>query len=151
MALALTAFLPATICIELMPLATTCPSKLTLTWNGPCALCAEEVNGVPAHVGGVYVLAAFCPDYATLQAFYVGQSAALQRRLTEHLKGKRTFARVLRGQLSTYFVCANVSDPLARAWAEAALIRHFEPAGNTVHPAAPPLVITLPNLQLLSD
>ena len=106
---------------------------------------------MPPNEGGVYLLSAFCMATPVLQVFYVGQSSRLRRRLTEHLVGVRTFARHLRGHLSTYFLCAAASRDLMRSAAEAALIRHFKPAGNAVMPAALAVEVNLPDLSILPD
>lgn len=130
-------------------LATTCYSKLVLTWTAQSVFCIEDVEAIPGGMGGVYVLTAFTIQTPTLVPFYVGQSRCLRRRLTEHLLGQRTFARHLRRRLSTYFSLAVVTDPTLRTAAEASLIRRIKPAGNEVVPGAPPVLVNLPSFSLL--
>jgi hypothetical protein len=113
-------------------------------------LCPEEVEGVPEDAGGVYVLAAFVPSRPLLVPFYVGQSCDFRRRMNEHLKGQKSFARHLRSRLSTYFTLALVVDPALRTAAEATLIRHLIPTGNSVVPVAPLIELNLPPLSLLN-
>ncbi len=127
----------------------TCHSKLILAWNGPLVFYQEDVRSIPEGLPGVYVLCAFTIARAVLVPFYVGQSACLRRRLTEHLVGDRTFARHLRSRLSTYFSVAVVLNPALRTAAEAALIRMLAPAGNEVVPAAPAVTLNRPPLSLL--
>ena len=108
---------------------------------------------MPADLPGVYVLSAFVPARPLLTVFYAGQSGNLRRRIAEHLSGQKTFAVHLRTRLSTYFSVAMVSHPEIRSAADAALIRHLQPAGNACIPHAPPIAVSLPPLLLfnLSD
>lgn len=133
----------------LTELATTCPGKLILTWAGPNVLYAADVVALPIELPGVYVLSAFTPASSTLVPFYVGQSRCLRRRLGEHLAGTRTFARVLRAVLPTYFSIAAVSERWMRNAAEAALIRRLSPAGNDVLPRAVQVTVNVPSLSLV--
>jgi hypothetical protein len=129
-----------------MELVSTCCGKLTLDWHGPFSLCLEELQSVPVTLAGVYLLSAFVPSRPVLTPFYVGQSRDVRRRLSEHLLGQRTFARHLRTRLSTYFSVAAVSDAALRSAAEAALIRHLQPAGNETVPRAAHVAVSLPLL-----
>jgi hypothetical protein len=134
---------------DLMEFVSICCGKLALDWHGPFVLCSDELGSLPKLLGGVYLLSAFTPLRPSLTPFYAGQSCDLQRRLSEHLFGHRTFAEQLRSRLSTYFSAAAVSDSALRTAAEAALIGHFRPAGNEVLPTGLRVEISLPPLALL--
>ena len=132
-------------------LDSTCWGKLELCWKGPLNFCIEEISDIPPALSGVYVLGAFTPTWPLIIPYYAGQSAQLRRRLMEHFGGTGTLARHLRVRLSTYFCVAAVSNPLLRSAAEAALIRDFRPAGNSMFPAPPPILVTPPPNSLLVD
>jgi hypothetical protein len=130
-------------------LVPTCLGKLILAWAGPNVLYAADVVALPIGLSGVYVLSAYTPASPALVPFYVGQSRCLRRRLGEHLAGTRTFARVLRAVLPTYFSIAAVSERWMRNAAVAALIRRLSPAGNDVLPCAVQVTVNVPSLSLL--
>lgn len=134
-----------------MRLARTCLGKLELTWTEPRCLNADGVGEVPEGLPGVYALMAFSRLYPSYLIYYIGQSADLRRRLTEHQRSPRPFLAGVHRNLPTYFAAARVSHPAFRTAAEAALIRLFDPVGNDQIPIALAVAVNPPPTNILPD
>ena len=109
-----------------------------------------EVSRIPLGIPGVYLLHHFAPALGGYPVFYVGKSADIRRRLSEHLSDRKCKASIwrFRKEERTYFSAAPVLDSKLRDRIESGLILGLQPPCNDQLPTAPAVFVNLPPMRL---